>query len=482
MDPRSGIFALRKLRWFVCGVSAFALWACNARRLAAPSGDPSQVVHKNFVQSLNRKIDLLFMVDDSASMERSQAKLVQRLPDFMDALGMLQGGLPDMHVAVVSSSLGAGAFPTISHCSPGSPGDDDGRFQHPANCTGLNPNQTFIKAGGGDDNFTGAIGELFGCMALLGANGCGFEHQFKSVRRALEKAGDPNDPDNGGFLRADAYLAIVMLTNEDDCSAPYDSDLFNPNQTLLSDPLGGLQSYRCNEFGHLCNGVRPPHDVSGPTPLENCVSAEDGRLDTVADFVKFLKGLKVDQKKVLVAALAGKPTPYVVEPKTFEMETQPSVQHSCTGTIGGSAGSAGAMVDYADPAVRIFSWVQAFGENGVFESICDNDFKMSMKAITDAISRALTPACIGGNVLLRADGRPSCEVVETKIAAQGQGGGGTAIQMCDGTRSLLPCWELLPDTRCGDGKMLQMCRDATCDQKIGPTEPSSVDIYCEVGL
>src|SRR5205085_370199 len=91
-------------------------------------------------------------------------------------------------------------------------------------------------------------------------------------------------PDNGGFLRDNAALAIVMVTNEDDCSVRSDSLLLSPTVNSVTDlsGLGALQSYRCNEFGHLCDGVPPPHDpppMSGVT-LKNCVSAEDnGKTD-----------------------------------------------------------------------------------------------------------------------------------------------------------------------------------------------------------
>ena len=49
-----------------------------------------------------------------------------------------------------------------------------------------------------------------------------------------------------------------MVTNEDDCSAPPGVPLFD---TARHDPrlaAGPAGNFRCNEFGHLCNGVKPP--------------------------------------------------------------------------------------------------------------------------------------------------------------------------------------------------------------------------------
>ena len=65
----------------------------------------------------------------------------------------------------------------------------------------------------------GDISAAFTCIAALGDRGCGFEHQFESVLRALGADGKAAPAENQGFLRRDALLAIIMLTNEDDCSA-----------------------------------------------------------------------------------------------------------------------------------------------------------------------------------------------------------------------------------------------------------------------
>ncbi|MEP6652848.1 MAG: hypothetical protein ABJA82_05790, partial [Myxococcales bacterium] len=216
--------AVKQLRWGVCGTVVATLWACNSTSLVRPSGEPSVVAERSFSPSLNHKLDLLFMIDNSLSMDGSQNKLRARLPDFMKALTVLPEGVLDLHLAVISSSMGAGSFSNAggSGCSHQHPGDDDGSFQHPAICKALKPGETFIKAGPGGNNFDGPIADLFGCVALLGSSGCGFEQQFASAERALQRATNPADPVNGNFLRQDALLGVVMLTNEDDCSVSDD--------------------------------------------------------------------------------------------------------------------------------------------------------------------------------------------------------------------------------------------------------------------
>lgn len=331
-------------------------------------------------------VDIVFLVDDSYSMAPLQASLARAFSGFIDTLQGLPGGLPSLHIGVITSSLGAGVFGNVTGCAPGTVGNRDGAFVHPATCTALPASERFLIADGAVKNFIGDISQVFGCLAMTGATGCGFEQQFASTKLALEKAMTVGDPENAGFLRPNAHLALIMLTNEDDCSVPPDSLLFDPNQQSLADPLGGLQSYRCNEFGHLCGGVAPPHQPPAtPVTFDSCVPAESqGRLTLVSDFIAFVKGLKSSPDKVFVAAMAGPVTPYAVESKMFMLgnggvEVQPQVRHSCSNPSG----------TYADPAVRVKTWVDAFGTNGVFESLCPDDLGPPMMRIAQALSASI---------------------------------------------------------------------------------------------
>jgi hypothetical protein len=385
--------ARRAARWAVLAAAIPALWACNARRLEKPEPAPAQTFNDLFQQSINRNIDIVFMVDNSSSMMPLQAKLTTNFPAFMDVLKGLPGGLPNVHIGVVSSSMGAGRNGSIEHCMPGG---DQGIFQTQprGGCTasGLMAGQNFIINVNNAPNYTGDISNVFSCIAALGDTGCGFEHQFESVLRALGADGAPAPPQNAMFLRPDAFLAVILITNEDDCSAPPDSDLFDSSSATVSDPLGPLQSYRCNEFGHLCGGKAPPRTM-GADLTGTCVSAEDGRLLRVADVVTAMKRLKADPTKVLVAAIAGPPSPYVVALGPSQVKTDPSmwpfVQHSCMAADG----------TYADPSIRIKQWVDAFGSNGVFEEICNDSFKPALTVIANEIGKKIGSPCVTGTVL-----------------------------------------------------------------------------------
>src|SRR5262249_1180318 len=157
---------------------------------------------------------------------------------FMQVLQDLPMGLPNVHIAVVSSDMGAGAN-AVELCN-----NDQGIFQATprGTCTaaGLMPGQTYISNVNGVANYTGNISDTFSCIAALGQDGCGFEGQLKSVARALGADGFAPPPENTGFLRPNAFLAVVLITNEDDCSVPDNSPLFDTNSRLVGDSLGPL--------------------------------------------------------------------------------------------------------------------------------------------------------------------------------------------------------------------------------------------------
>src|SRR4051794_38032457 len=62
-------------------------------------------------------LDVLFMIDDSTGMTSMQTALAAQLPFFIDRLESLPNGLPNLHIAVVSSDLGAPGDSTSVTCT-----------------------------------------------------------------------------------------------------------------------------------------------------------------------------------------------------------------------------------------------------------------------------------------------------------------------------------------------------------------------------
>ncbi len=459
----------RVLRWVGLAAAVPALWACTSRTLEAPVVTPTQTFTNKVVQKVNNNLDILFMVDNSSSMTQMQQKLLSQLPVFMQVLQALPMGLPSVHIAVVSSDMGAVSDQgTAIGCSQG--GGDNGLFQVSPRGTCVtnnftDPNAMFItdNSTGTEKNFSLAdptgISTVFQCIGLLGSSGCGFENQLNSIDHALgsdnyDGNGNPQPPAaNAGFVRNGAYLGIVMLTNEDDCSAPAGTDLYSLNggPQSISNAMGPIANYRCNQFGHLCSDaggplapppLNPPADATGTPPavtLTGCVSAENAagaRLTPVSKFVSDIKLLKKDPaNQILVAAVTGADTPYIVHwiaNKGQNMdESWPELEHSCTNADG----------SFADPGVRIAQFVHAFGtQNGVLASICDNNYQTSMSAIAMRIGALIKPKCVAGTIQQDANQQPSCTVTN-EVTVNGSTLN-VNIPACATNGGTAPCWQL----------------------------------------
>jgi hypothetical protein len=351
---------------------------------AASDGEPG-------AGRLSYAVDILFMVDDSTSMSIEQMTLGAGFPGFMSALAALPRGLPDLHIAIVTSNMGAGAF---TSSVPGCSAPDLGNFVSTVRastqpvCTTafLTGGERFIATGPNvPNNFTGALEDVFRCLVQVGSSGCGFEHQLASVRAALgDRAMNLSaPPGNAGFLRDDALLAIVWLTNEDDCSAPPNSRLFDPSQTNVTDPLGPLASFRCTDFGILCDGQRLPRAAGGP--YANCASDDAlavtdplESLMPVQFYIDYLRRLKSSPSQVVGAAIAAPTQPFSV---TLDVSMYPALAHSCAG--GGVFG---------DPAVRLKQVIDSLGDRGSFTSICGQDYSAAMIGLASRIAQALLTA------------------------------------------------------------------------------------------
>ncbi len=333
-------------------------------------------------------LDVLFMIDDSSGMTSMQTKLAAQIPSFIQALENLPNGLPNIHIAVVSSDLGAPGDSTTVTCTTSG---DQGLFRLSPSCASstLAGNATYLSNVDGIANYTGNLADVLACITPLGDTGCGFGHQLGSIARALGADGAPAPARNAGFLRPGADLAIIILSNADDCSAPPNTYVYSINngQNNLTNAYGPLTHYRCNEFGHFCTDptsnppkmIQPPEtaplDAQGaPTAptltLTDCESLDtDGLLTPVSTLVSGIKALKTDpDNQIFVGAIVAPTMPYTVDwvppvggQNLRPGELWPQIEHSC----GAGDGS------FGDPAVRISQLVMGFGDNGVSTSICD---------------------------------------------------------------------------------------------------------------
>jgi hypothetical protein len=438
---------------------------------AGVGGYADETSHQIFVESANTKIDLLFMIDNSNSMEPKQASLMQFFPNLIQPIKDLPIK-PDLHIGIVTSDMGAGQF-TPPSCD--TLGGDQGILQNTplgATCATAHLNNAadrFLSYaqdswGGPVVNFTGDIADAFACYAAVGTGGCGFEHQLASVKAALDECQSDagcRQRQNVGFLRDDAYLVVVILTDEDDCSAPSNSPLFDPTQTTLTSQLGPLTSYRCFEFGNLCGGVDPGRRQG---PRENCEpgnkDADTGhQLIPTQDLAVFLKALKPwNPGLVYVTVIAGPAGPVEIG---LDANGYPDMQPACTGGMG-----------TADPGLRLAQFVSWFsGRHGVFASVCDADLSGPLSDLGSRLGQVSGRHCLNA---LPADSDletsaldPACVVMERTLVDASSGtythqliprctevlcydaqapGEDCACQMHSGASQVNPCWYVWRNT------------------------------------
>jgi hypothetical protein len=255
--------------------------------------------------------------------------------------------------------------------------------------------------------------------------------------------------------------------------------LFDPSQQSVADALGGLQSYRCNEFGHKCDQPLPHTAPAAALTMTGCRSAEDGKLVTVDGVIQFMKSIKaMPMDQIVMAAIAGPVEPYVVQQGSFNLntgvtESQPAMKHSCTTPEAG--------VDFGDPAVRIKQFLDPWG--GLLESVCATDYRDPMVRIAQVIARKLRWTCFSGNPLSRADGKPDCVVALRTISTDGTYIDKPVPNCPSRGVGPFPCWTFAPDTSaaCTSGaRAVDVCYEATCDPTLQPAGKTQLLMSCAI--
>ncbi len=447
----------RKLALPLAALVPFGLAGCPTRDISKVDPSPAIEVRQVIPVNQERNVDILFVIDNSDSMKEEQDSLAQNFINFINVLNSIEGGLPNIHLAVVSSDLGIGGW-TSDQCDGVG---DDGFLQNAAReagCTGPDAPERFIRdvaipgTGMRERNYDGDLAGAFSCIAKLGITGCGVEQHLEAMKLAL----DGSRLENQGFLRRDAYLAVVILADEDDCSAKSVDQaaiIFNPSasEDHVNSTLGPFNSFRCTEFGILCDNQplsRAAADYENCTPRPEA----DTYLSNPLKYFEFLKTLKSNPNLLIGAVIAGNATPVGVGLTT---RGAPNLKPSCMSASGN-----------ADPAVRLASFVQQFGDRGQFVSICQDDLSDAVQTVAELLARVLGTSCIQADIDTTDidDAMPGtqldCAVSDVRFAGQ-DGEVNRPVPRCtmtgpetpntSGLNAENPCWWVtVNNERCGE--------------------------------
>ena len=327
------------------------------------------------------KVDILFVVDDSGSMAEEQSNLVSNFPTFIQRLEEYRTSNDtqlDYRVGVTSTSrsglslsgsltmkMGGAACNAGDACGGGGdacecPGlgfgecsDDcpDACYCEPAGSTFPIPPESCNGEGGELIPPSGAahpwidgpgpdVAAAFTDTATLGTGGCSLEMPLYAVEHALSPSmqSAPGGA-NEGFLRPDALLMLILITDEDDCSADIDS-LRADTVIDMNHPLASASS---TDSG-CTDGSGAENDAADWIPLQHSLD--------------FLDGLVGARSHWAAAVVAG--------------------ETSCSSAFGD-----------AYTAHRLLRFVEMAGDNAVFGDICAGDLS---GALDDALA-ALQVAC-----------------------------------------------------------------------------------------
>jgi len=363
------------------------------------------------------KVDLLFMVDNSGSMSEEQASLGAELPRLVRVLttgdrtgdGLTPDDFPpvrSLHLGVVTSDMGVAGF-NVPTCMRAAMFGDDGLLRTMGNtsiagCMASYP--SFLEYVAGVSTPTpDDFGNEFRCIAMAGVRGCGFEQQLEATLKALTPQASPiqffagtrghGDVENAGFLRPDSVIALVLVTDEEDCSIEVGSeDIFNQTSATFTGDL----NLRCFLY----------KEAQWP----------------VQRYIDGFKALRAGRESMLVfGAITGVPLDLVREgtPNYDAILADPRMVEQ----VDASPGGIGARLvpscnvpgrGTAFPPRRIVEVARGFGAYGAVESICQSSFISALDHIVTKIARALDNAlCLPEGLPRSSSGLIACALIET---------------------------------------------------------------------
>jgi hypothetical protein len=465
----------------------------------------SQIGESTVDARLRKDVDILFLVDNSPSMTPKQKALANNIPKFIqkiDATGA------NYHVGIATSDIGSNVQPgvpwggNIGKCD--SYEGDDGVLQAvPCTtrntvtpdarnaCAQLCPDDKFVPTDGRRfiskvdgltnvpkvmelDPVTGKMIDAgpikaFKCMALVGDDGCGIEGQLEGAKRAL----DGHRSENSGFLRANSVLAVILITDEDDCSVQMAKrDQNNPSYrdcdpTQPDSPECYNVDFRCLARSIQCNETTLTTGVKTA-----CKERANNYLEPVEKYYRFFSNLR-PASKLLVSGIwtlppidgGGK-----VEIARAGGTTTPNLNRA--GGAGASCVYVGDQSVYGQAQMRLSKFAKQFGTdakgqaNALEVSICDIDnYPTALDRIAKAIEQRLQAQCLPVTPKNDASGNPICIVGDVDEASPASSPDPeTAFPVC--SKTCCNAWAATSTPTPGDDSIKNACggeaRDCYC--------------------
>jgi hypothetical protein len=382
--------------------------------------------------ALQRAVDILFVIDNSGSMGDEQGLLASNFPAFVDVLESQPFGASyrigitttdafgELRVSSCQERIDDFVYydseedvlidETVDGCLASCDYEVVGTVPTSTASDGEVVSRPWIEKEGDVTNLAEGldIGEALRCAGPQGLNGSGFEAPLEAMHAVFGTGGA-----SAGFLRDEALLAVVFVTDETDCSAPYENQarMFDDEaRALWSDPSADWPtSAVCWNAGTTCEG--------GPGIYDDCwavdkgydgeeTEPEDAVLHPVSRYVDSLrdtaqgKAARGGTGQVLVAVIGGVPLEY---PETgmmlFQDSDMPDFNLEYGIGPGCGRGTEGVHSPPGIPPVRLREFAEQFAteERNLF-SICSPDYTPALEQMVDALQTLSVRTCVPGCV------------------------------------------------------------------------------------
>lgn len=186
----------------------FAVVALNVGCTSNQSSYSILASTQRFQQKVqDNRVDVLWVIDNSGSMLPSQQNLADNFPSF---ISNFQNSGFDFQIAVATTDAFmslptfSGSYDANNPYWEGLPQEYKARFR---DGLGANRSGVFVI-----NPLTPNLHEVFITNIMQGTNGSGDERSLQSMKAALDS------PLNAGFLRPDVFLAVIIVTDEEDFS------------------------------------------------------------------------------------------------------------------------------------------------------------------------------------------------------------------------------------------------------------------------
>lgn len=356
--------------------------ACDDRKLRPITPHISRIFQTRVGGGGVGDVDVLFVIDDSNSMEAEQASLRREIPRLveglttppLDAMGEPRwNSVESLRVAIVTTNMGSAGYPESFRlpavCQQNAFLGDDGTLRQVPTCGG----DAILAWNAGED--ADAFSDRVSCVSDVGDEGCGLEQPLAAAGRALEIA---------AFPRPDALLAVVVLSDEEDCS------LGNPDEFFAGSEMGPQLNQRCTRRLDLLRSIEDlAASIGGERPAERFVFAA-------------LIGVPEDLETASFETILADPRMQY----SYTNSNNLGLEYACTRSEGGT------QVAEASPGRRYVQLAQQF-EGSLIRSICAESYTSAISELTARIGARVEGICANRSLTPDAEGAVDCRVLET---------------------------------------------------------------------